>query len=263
MKKTKIILALVLVVACLTTVFALAACEIQVEETTNMNADDLEGSIALINGFFEDTFADTNHVATATSGDETVLSETVDGTKVRAQSPLTGADQLAMKDGARYLMVYTDTQSYDVIDKTAYDQCHNAWKILIPLLGLSEEDLKEVPEDFTASCSVQGKESGTISEKGTVMNGGTTLTFNASGNGYSYKLVAHSVSGLVRDVEYTASYTGEDDNTRTQAINLTFVYGKASVATPDLSTYTDNAANTGDEDGEGEETTDDTVVIDE
>ena len=82
MKKAKLLVMVMLV--CIASVFALTACNLNLENadyTENLEASDKEGSIELINAFFEETLKDPDFVVTCENKDgEVQYTETVKGT---------------------------------------------------------------------------------------------------------------------------------------------------------------------------------------
>jgi len=227
MKKTKIILALLLAVACLASVLALSACEFTLggDEEWTYEADDKEGSVELLGQFFEGTYANTNQVVTLKTEGKVSLTETIDGTSSYV-SYADGTKLYSFIDGENYICASStaDGENYYVIGEERYNFGYFAYKMYVDVLSDYPES-----DDLTYSCVVKG--SGTFSENEENVSSSETLTAEIkNGDETVLSISASAKDSLVRnlDCEYTVDGT-------TVSFTLTFVYGTASVTVPDIS----------------------------
>ena len=240
MKKTKTFLTLV--AFCLVAVFALCACSFQFEETDITSSDELEGSLTLLEEFFEGTLNYTNQVVNVTSGNAAIQLETINRDKCSVETP--GYKQYVFVKDGEYILAIEAEKAYQVIDKSDYDQCRYTWKNFLPL-GMTEDDIKDAEaEGVTASITITASGSGSITQSSAEVEIKSTCTFTLQSKEGSETLEAHAINGLVTDVTYTMNANGN-----TSMLNFAFTYDNAYVDIPDLTKW-----KAGGEQGGGNET---------
>ena len=218
---------LILSAVCVISILALSACDITLSgtETWDNSADDREGTVALFEEFFEDTFKNSNQVVTAKSADEEIFVETIDG----ASDYLVytnGVKTYAFVDGNDYYyaMCSEDSNTYWV-DETYYGYGYCVFRNYLGIFEALPDD-----EDLTYSCNVKGE--GTLGENDKNTSTSTLTMEIKNGEAGSITITANAKNNLVESCTYTHTEEGE-----TQIITFDFAYGSASVTIPDITDW--------------------------
>ncbi len=246
MKKVKGFKAILLAVGMIF-VFALAACSVDLENadyTENYNSSDKEGSVELINAFFEETLKDPDFVVTCKNKDGVEqFTETVKGDACYTLYK-NGTEVYAYKKGGFFYMATVSVEEDDDGNATEqrYYYCSDETK-----RGYYQDDENGTMEDIYNNnyCSFMSKYTGVnivallpeenaefacdvnYEKKDGVLSGALNFEFSF-GNG-TVSVSASSEEGKVKTVRVARS-DGAD-------LTWTFVYGNASIELPDTDAW--------------------------
>ncbi len=266
MKKTATLLLALAI--CFGSVFALASCGLQealenADYTEEYTADNKEGSVELINSFFEETLKDPDFVVTnKTEGDKVQYTETVKGTSSHTVYS-NGAETFAYKKGEFFYIAAIDREENGEgeVEETRYYYCSDSSKG-----GYLADDEYSTMEDIYKGnyCSFLGKyvgvgivdslpeEGNTFScvSKGERKDGVTTgsLEFVFTAPTGTLKITADSKDNLVQTLRIVI--VDNSDLNASRDFTWTFVYGGASVTLPDTDAW--DTEDAGEEAGEDE-----------
>ena len=258
MKKTATLLLALAI--CFGSVFALASCGLQealenADYTEEYTADNKEGSVELINSFFEETLKDPDFVVTnKTEGDKVQYTETVKGTSSHTVYS-DGAEMFAYKKGEFFYIAAIDREENGEgeVEETRYYYCSDSSKG-----GYLADDEYSTMEDMYKGnyCSFLGKyggvglvdslpeEGNTFSciRKGERKDGVTTgsLEFVFTTESGTLKITADSKENLVKTLRIVV--TDKSGLNASRDLTWTFVYGGASVTIPDTDAWDREAA---------------------
>ena len=261
MKKiTAMILSLVF---CLTAALALASCSLQemlenADYTEEYTADNKDGSVELINSFFEETLKDPNFVITnKNKAGEVQFTETVKGTSGLVVYK-DGSETYAYKKGDFYYvaMISFNENEDGEVEEHRYYYCSDNSKPGY----YKDNELGTMKDMYNGSyCTFMGKylginlvsalpeENATFScvSKGEKKDGVTTgsLTFDYTTESGTIKITADSKENLVQTIRIVVT-----DNATSEAnrdFTWTFEYGSASITLPDTDAWVIDPAGFG------------------
>lgn len=209
----------------------LSACSFggSATETFEYTADDKEGTVTLLNEFFESTLKNTNMVVTVKVNGQLQLTETLEGDKSSAVYPGSTTSYTYVKDGKYYYAVDSGDSKYYMEDKNLYDNGRYVFKVFTLLTA-------DFPEGATYACSYKGE--GTLGEKEEDYKGAATFTLDLAEGTNTVKINARSKNKLVENYEIDSTMV-QDGQTVSSKYTLSFIYGSASVKLPDFSSWTD------------------------
>ena len=227
MKKTLLAIFVALITALSCAVFVGCNIELGGETETHFSADNKEGTVELFEGFFEGTLNNTNQVATVKNNDKVLFTLTIDGTSAYAEYDTTGAKVYAfIKDGTK-IFAMDDAVSgskYYLADEDLYEINYRAYNNFLDVFD-------NVPDDYTFDCKIDGTGYASTDESKSYENLTMVITVTVEGQG-SMVINATSKNGLVDKCTITST-----DETASSEIEITFVYGNATVTVPDITEW--------------------------
>ena len=264
MKKITITLAIVLLV-CVASVFAFSACNFNkiienlenADYTENYDADNKEGSIGLVNSFFEETLKDPDFVVTAKNKDgEVQFTENVKGTSSYTLGK-DGSKEYAWKVGDYYYtaIIYQQEIDGETVERHDYfcsDSTKRGYFHEYEGTLFGEEKTITMEDTYNGTyCQFKGVLNGGINilkyfdeEKGTFTcqsheerkDGVTTasLDFTYTMTDYTCRITITSEENLVKTYHVVISGSNPSESSEQ---TMTFVYGNASVTIPDIDAW--------------------------
>lgn len=225
MKKTLLAIFVALITAVSCAVFVGCNVELGGETETHYSADNKEGTVELFDGFFEGTLNDTNQVATVKNGGKVLYTLTIDGTSAYAEY-VTGSKVYAfINDGTKTYAIddAANDSKYYIADEDFYEINYRAYKTFLDVFD-------NVPENCTFDCKIDGTGYASTDESKSYEN--LTMVITLTVEQGSMVINATSKNGLVDKCTITAS-----EGTESSEMEITFVYGNATVTVPDLTEW--------------------------
>lgn len=254
----KLILTVTAILTLLALTLSLGACKIEVmdpenpdsTETSELSADNKEGSKELLDEFFKGTLESGNFVATTKIDDETRIESVVGDTSCTVDEA-SGTTFWGFKQGEEYISAcsYGEDSHYYMTGEEYYNSYYCYFMSTVNLIDYFTD------EDGTFSCVVNYEAK---TEKG-VTESHASLTFSFVTDGGTIDITATAENDLVKEFTYTMHDKVED---RSVTTSTTFTYGNATVELPDISDWQD-ISNVEEDDFAGEIGEEDVYDFDE
>ena len=219
MKKSMITLAIVLLL-CVASAFAFTACKFDVESTSTVSADSAEDAKDLFDGFVSNVIECDDMVVTAKNDEGLYFVENVKGDKASIEYAY-GSKAYAFVENGKKIAAQNEEGRlpYYITDNDEYDY---VYKTVTSFFISVDEYLTQ--EGLTVSLTINGKEN----------NDGQSATLSLT---ITEGSAVTAITIEQKDEKVTSFKNVFTDQDGSSTLELTFKYGGAQVAIPDLTDW--------------------------